>query len=139
MESNPDLTLPELISVVLQQFVITSTLSLVFTATMVSKNYPITPAKVGNQDGFRLPRAFFKDYPHLVNAPGHIEVLDENTLLVRLEVDQTEEDEETESLMLSLFLDTLSKDMIENPASLVPYIQEMSEEVDELLKDFIRE
>lgn len=102
---------------------------------MASKSYPITPAKVGNQDGFRLPRAFSKDYPHLVSASGHIEVLDENTLLVRLAPDDVSKDDETESLMMSLFLDTLMKEAMKNPSSLVPYTQEMSDEVNELLKD----
>ena len=102
---------------------------------MASNSYPITPAKIGNQDGFRLPRAFSKDYPHLVSASGRIEVLDENTLLVRLEPGELEEDNETESLMMSLFLDTLMKEAMKDPSSLVPYTEEMSEEVDELLKD----
>ena len=52
---------------------------------MTHKTYGISPAKIGNQDGFRLPRAFSKDYPELVKASGEVEVLDDNTLLVRLE------------------------------------------------------
>lgn len=102
---------------------------------MTSKSYPISPAKIGNQDGFRLPRAFSKDYPHLVSASGQIEVLDENTLLVRLEPEEKTEDEETENLMMSLFLDTLMKEVMKKPSSLVPYTEEMSREIDELLAD----
>ncbi|MEY2832313.1 MAG: hypothetical protein RLZZ574_1571, partial [Cyanobacteriota bacterium] len=49
-----------------------------------SNNYPVFPAKIGSQDGYRLPRAFSRDHPELVGASGHVEVLDENTLLVRL-------------------------------------------------------
>jgi antitoxin PrlF len=102
---------------------------------MTSKSYPISPAKIGNQDGFRLPRAFSRDYPHLVSATGQIEVLDENTLLVRLEPESKTEDEETENLMMSLFLDTLMKEVMKEPSSLVPYTEEMSQEIDELLAD----
>ncbi|GFE71735.1 hypothetical protein [Chroococcus sp. FPU101] len=102
---------------------------------MTSKSYPISPAKIGNQDGFRLPRAFSKDYPHLVSASGQIEVLDENTLLVRLEPESKTEDEETENLMMSLFLDTLMKEVMKEPSSLVSYTEEMSREIDELLAD----
>ena len=29
---------------------------------MADKIYPINPAKIGNQNGFRLPQSFFKDY-----------------------------------------------------------------------------
>lgn len=102
---------------------------------MTSKSYPISPAKIGNQDGFRLPLAFSKDYPHLVAASGSLEVLDENTFLVRLEPDESEDEEETESIMMSLFLDTLMKEVMKDPSSLIPYTEEMSEEVDELLQD----
>lgn len=99
-------------------------------------NYPISPAKIGNQDGFRLPRAFSKDYPQLVSASGYVEVLDDNTLLVRLDTsDEREEDNEEESLMMSLFLDTLIKEAIKNPSSLVLYTEEMSQELDDLLQD----
>lgn len=104
---------------------------------MTGKIYSITPAKVGNQDGFRLPRAFSKDYPHLANASGHIEVLSEDTLLVRLNTSVAEDDDETESLIMSLFLDSLIKDAMKNPSRLVPYTQEMSTEVDELLADVV--
>jgi antitoxin PrlF len=104
---------------------------------MARKSYPITHAKVGNQDGFRLPRVFSKDYPHLANASGYIEVLSENTFLVRLETDNIDETDETESIMMSLFLDFLMKDAIKNPSKLVPYTKEMSDEMDDLLADVI--
>lgn len=35
--------------------------------------------------------------------------------------------------MMSLFLDFLMKDVVTNPEKLVPYTQEMSEEIDNLL------
>jgi antitoxin PrlF len=104
---------------------------------MAAKSYSITPAKVGNQDGFRLPRAFSKDYPHLAKASGQIEVLSDNTLLVRLDVGNVEEEDEDESLMMSLFLDFLMKDAMKNPDKLVPYTQEMSAELDEILADVV--
>jgi hypothetical protein len=56
---------------------------------MPSKSYPISPAKIGSQDGFRLPKAFSHDYPHLVTAKGHIEMISENTFLVHLEPDRS--------------------------------------------------
>ncbi|MFN6460709.1 MAG: hypothetical protein RMZ41_002540 [Nostoc sp. DedVER02] len=104
---------------------------------MAVKSYPVTHAKVGNQDGFRLPRAFSKDYPHLANASGHIEVLSDNTFLVRLETDNVDEADGDEGIMMSLFLDFLMKDAMQNPSKLVPYTQEMSEEMDDLLADVV--
>ena len=97
-----------------------------------SNNYPVSPAKIGNQDGYRLPRAFSKDHPELVGASGHVEVLDENTLLVRLNpVEKTES--EKDDVMMSLFLDFLMKSAIEEPSSLIPYTNQMSQEANELL------
>ncbi|MEM9273115.1 MAG: hypothetical protein AAGA80_09155 [Cyanobacteria bacterium P01_F01_bin.143] len=100
-----------------------------------NKNYSISPAKIGNQDGFRLPRAFSRDYPDLVKATGHVEVLDDKTLLVRLEPNETTEKNDSESLIMSLFLDTLMKEVIKEPSSLVPYTEEMSAEISDLLTD----
>ncbi|MEH2348092.1 MAG: hypothetical protein V7K55_08830 [Nostoc sp.] len=104
---------------------------------MAVKSYPVTHAKVGNQDGFRLPRAFSKDYPHLANASGHIEVLSDNTFLVRLETDNVDEADGDEGIMMSLFLDFLMKDAMQNPSKLVPYTQKMSDEMDDLLADVV--
>ncbi|MEH2422572.1 MAG: hypothetical protein V7K48_17135 [Nostoc sp.] len=104
---------------------------------MAVKSYPVTHAKVGNQDGFRLPRAFSKDYPHLANASGHIEVLSDNTFLVRLETDNVDEADGDEGIMMSLFLDFLMKDAMQSPSKLVPYTQEMSDEMDDLLADVV--
>lgn len=101
---------------------------------MGQKTYSISPAKIGNQDGFRLPRAFSKDHPELVNATGEVEVLDDKTLLVRLDVLPMEpEAEEEESLVMGLFLDFLMKGAISDPDGLVPYTEEMGVEMDELL------
>ena len=97
-----------------------------------NNNYPVSPAKIGNQDGYRLPRAFSKDHPELVGASGHVEVLNENTLLVRLSpVKKTEEDRD--DVMMSLFLDFLMKSAIEEPESLIAYTNQMSIEANELL------
>jgi antitoxin PrlF len=102
---------------------------------MQSKSYPISPAKIGSQDGFRLPKAFSHDYPHLITAKGHIEMIDENTFLVRLQPNQEPEDDQDddESLMMKLFLDSLLKFAIAKPDSLTPYTQQMADEMDELL------
>jgi antitoxin PrlF len=101
---------------------------------MTNKTYTISPAKIGNQDGFRLPRAFSKDYPQLVNASGEVEVLDNNTQLVRLTSQELERNEsEEESLVMGLFLDFLMNEAIAEPEKLVAYTEEMSTEIDELL------
>ena len=99
------------------------------------KTYNINPAKIGNQKGFRLPNAFYQDNPQFTDASGQIEVINEQTLLIHLETKNEVEEEKEESLMMSLFLDFLMKDVIKNPEKLVPYTEQMSDEVDELLTD----
>jgi antitoxin PrlF len=99
------------------------------------KTYNINPAKIGNQKGFRLPNAFYQDNPHLADASGQVEVINDDTLLIHLDTKNDLEEENEESLMMSLFLDFLMKDVIKNPDKLIPYTEEMSDEVDELLKD----
>jgi antitoxin PrlF len=114
---------------------------------MPSKSYPISPAKIGSQDGFRLPKAFSHDHPHLVTAKGHIEMISENTFLVHLEPDRELDSEldDDESVMMKLFLDSLLKFAIlgssasatAKPDSLTLYTQEMADEMDELLAGVI--
>jgi antitoxin PrlF len=97
-----------------------------------NNNYPVSPAKIGNHDGYRLPRAFSRDHPELVGASGHVEVLDENTLLVRLKpIQKTAEDRD--DVMMSLFLDFLMKSAVEEPESLIAYTENMSQEANKLL------
>ncbi len=103
--------------------------------TMKRKSYSINPAKIGNQQGFRLPSAFYQDNPHLANTSGEIEVLNEDTLLIRLEAKNSISEEEEESLMMSLFLDFLIKDVVKNPDKLVPYTEEMSRDIENLLAE----
>jgi antitoxin PrlF len=102
---------------------------------MATKNYSISSAKIGSQDGFRLPKAFSHDHPHLVSANGYIEMIDKHTFLVHLSPDEElkDEEDEDESLMLKMFLDTLMKFAIATPDSLTPYTQQMATEMDELL------
>ena len=102
---------------------------------MPSKSYPISPARIGSQDGFRLPKAFSHDHPHLVTARGHIEMISENTFLVHLEPDQELESDldDDEGVMMKLFLDSLLKFAIAKPDDLTLYTQEMADQIDELL------
>ncbi|MEA5623365.1 hypothetical protein [Nostoc sp. UHCC 0251] len=39
--------------------------------------------------------------------------------------------------MMSLFLDFLINDAMQNPSELIPYTQEMSDEMDDLLADVV--
>jgi antitoxin PrlF len=45
--------------------------------------------------------------------------------------------DEDEGIMMRLFLDFLMNDVMHNPYKLIPYTQEMSYEMDDLLADLI--
>jgi antitoxin PrlF len=98
---------------------------------MTNPTYPLAPAKIGNSSGFRLPASFYRDHPQFVNATGWVEVLSDNTVLVKLEPQSVEPD--SDDLMLSLFLDLVTKDALTNPEHLEAYTEEMADEDDELL------
>ena len=100
---------------------------------MTNPTYPLAPAKIGNAAGFRLPASFYRDHPQFVNATGWAEVLSDNTVLVRLEPQPVEPESDPEDLMLSLFLDLVTKDALTNPEHLEAYTEGMADEDDELL------
>ena len=102
---------------------------------MGSKSYSISPAKIGSQDGFRLPKAFSHDHPNLVSAKGYIEMVDQRTFLVHFDPDDDLDPnpDEDEELMVKIFLDTLIKFAQDKPDSLTPYTQQMADAMDDLL------
>lgn len=101
---------------------------------MTATPYRVTPAQIGNSSGLRLPVAFYRDHPQFVGAAGHVEVLSDNTLLLRLEpVQPLEADAEEESLMLGLFLDFLSRQALTAEGRPLLYTEVMAADDDELL------
>jgi antitoxin PrlF len=106
---------------------------LVLLAMAVSP-YRVTPARIGNSSGLRLPAAFYRDHPQFAGAAGQVEVLNDTTLLLRLEPEEQQgEAEEEDSLMLGLFLDFLSRQALTAEQGPVPYTEAMAEEDEELL------
>jgi antitoxin PrlF len=99
---------------------------------MASKIYDLIHVKVGNQFGFRLPSAFWIDNPHLKSASGQVQVVAEDTLIVKLNPQSAREDA-SEDLLMAAFLDMLMDDAVAHPSKLIPYTQEMMDEEDELL------
>jgi antitoxin PrlF len=103
---------------------------------MASSRYRVTPAQIGNSSGLRLPAAFYRDHPQFTGAPGQVEVLSNDTMLLRFESSQRQDAEpEDESLMLGLFLDLLTREALTAAAGPVPYTEAMAAEDDELLAD----
>ena len=101
---------------------------------MTTSPYRVTPARIGNSSGLRLPAAFYRDHPRFAGAAGQVEVLNDTTLLLRLEPDEQPQSEADEnSLMLGLFLDILSRQALNADQGPVPYTEAMAAEDEELL------
>jgi antitoxin PrlF len=101
---------------------------------MAASLYRATTARIGNSSGLRLPAAFYRDHPQFAGASGHVEVLSDNTLLVRLEpAPQLDPEQEEESLMLGLFLDFLTRQALSSDAGPLLYTEAMAAEDADLL------
>ncbi len=98
---------------------------------MANKRYKAAWAKIGNGAGFRLNADFFKDNPQFAEANGAVEVINSETLLVRLQPQALEQ--EKDELMLSLFLDFLLEKALRNPDELESYTELMAAEDNELI------
>lgn len=104
---------------------------------MASSRCRVTPAQIGNSSGLRLPAAFYRDHPQFTGAPGQVEVLSNDTMLLRFEPSERQSREpEDESLMLGLFLDLLTRQALTAAAGPVPYTEAMAAEDDELLAGY---
>lgn len=101
---------------------------------MGASPYRVTPARIGNSSGLRLPAAFYRDHPQFTGAAGQVEVLADNILLMRLEQPEPQEQEsEDDSLMLGLFLDFLSREALAPGAGPSLYTEAMAAEDEDLL------
>jgi len=101
---------------------------------MAVSPYRVTPARIGNSSGLRLPAAFYRDHPQFAGAGGQVEVLDDSTLLLRLEPEEQQQGEvEEDSLMLGLFLDFLSRQALTADQGPVLFTEAMAADDDELL------
>lgn len=102
---------------------------------MQNKRYNTSWSKIGNSSGFRVENSFFKDNPQFAGASGEVQVINSDTLLVRLQPKELEQ--EKDELMLSLFLDFLMENALSNPDELESYTEAMAAEDDELIAGVI--
>jgi antitoxin PrlF len=99
---------------------------------MAKKTYKVSWAKIGNSSGYRLSASFFKEHTQFAESDGVVEVIDDNTLLFRIQPKQQDENDGDE-LMLSLFLDFLTKQALANPNEVEAYTEAMMAEDEELI------
>jgi antitoxin PrlF len=91
----------------------------------MNKTYSLRNTRIGNSSGFRLPAEFYRDNPQFADADGWIEVIADNTAVIRIEPPQIEDDESGDELMMRLFLDFAIEQSLKNK-DLIPYTSEMS-------------
>jgi antitoxin PrlF len=99
---------------------------------MTRKIYKASWAKIGNSSGYRLSANFFKEHTQFTDSDGLVEVLDDNTLLFRRQPTPRDE-EDSDELMLSLFLDFLTKQALANPDEVEAYTKAMAAEDEDLM------
>jgi antitoxin PrlF len=91
----------------------------------MNKTYSLRNTRIGNSNGFRLPAEFYRDNPQFADADGWIEVIAENTAVIRIEPPKIDDDEVDNNLMMRLFLDFAIEQSLKNK-DLTPYTVEMS-------------
>jgi antitoxin PrlF len=101
---------------------------------MAVSPYRVTPARIGNSSGLRLPAVIYRDHPQFAGVAGQAEVLDDRTLLLRFEPEAQQQDKAVEdSLILGLFLDFLSRQALTADPGPLIYSEAMAVDDEELL------
>lgn len=103
---------------------------------MTDKTYKASWAKIGNSSGYRLTSDFFKEHPEFVGSDGVVQVIGTDTVIFARTKSEDEGQDEDE-LMLSLYLDFLTKQALANPEELEAYTQQMADEDEALIAGVI--
>ncbi|WP_299406136.1 hypothetical protein [Acaryochloris sp. IP29b_bin.148] len=98
---------------------------------MSDKSYKASWAKIGNSSGYRLTSDFFREHPEFVGSDGVVQVIAPDTVIF-LRTKAADEEQAQDDLMLSLYLDFLTKQALSHPHELEEYTQQMAEEDDDL-------
>jgi antitoxin PrlF len=91
----------------------------------MNKTYSLRNTRIGNSNGFRLPAEFYRDHPQFADANGWIEVIADNTAVIRIEPPAIDDEESDDDLMMRLFLDFAIEQSLKDK-DLTPYTAEMS-------------
>lgn len=103
---------------------------------MTDKTYKASWAKIGNSSGYRITSDFFREHPEFVGSDGVIQIIAPDTVVFS-RAKTEEEGQEEDDLMLSLYLDFLTKQALANPDELEEYTQDMADEDEELIAGVI--
>lgn len=103
---------------------------------MTDKTYKASWAKIGNSSGYRITSDFFREHPEFVGSDGVIQVIAPDTVVFS-RAKSTDEGQDEDDLMLSLYLDFLTKQALTNPDELEEYTQDMADEDEELIAGVI--
>ena len=103
---------------------------------MTDKTYKASWAKIGNSSGYRITSDFFREHPEFVGSDGVIQVIAPDTVVFS-RAKTEEEGQEEDDLMLSLYLNFLTKQALASPDELEEYTQDMADEDEELIAGVI--
>jgi antitoxin PrlF len=99
----------------------------------MKKTYSLRNTRIGNSNGFRLSAEFYRDHPQFAEADGWIEVIAEDTAVIKIQPSASKDEEEDDSLMMGLFLDFALSQSLKN-RDLKPYTTEMSATARDLIQ-----
>lgn len=103
---------------------------------MTDKTYKASWAKIGNSSGYRITSDFFRENPEFVESDGVIQVIAPDTVIFS-RTKSPDEGQDEDELMLSLYLDFLTKQALANPEELEEYTQQMADEDEDLIAGVI--
>ncbi|NJK41498.1 MAG: hypothetical protein HC934_09380 [Acaryochloridaceae cyanobacterium SU_2_1] len=103
---------------------------------MTDKTYKASWAKIGNSSGYRITSDFFREHPEFVGSDGVVQVIAPDTVIFS-RTKLADEGQDEDELMLSLYLDFLTKQALANPDELEEYTQQMAAEDEALIAGVI--
>ena len=101
----------------------------------MTKTYEAKWSRIGNSAGYRIQAEFFKENPEFTECGALIEVVDDDTVLLR-RVPVEDEGQQEDELMLASFLNFMFKDGLNNER-FVEYTEEDAALDDDLMEGVV--
>lgn len=101
----------------------------------MSKTYEAKWSRIGNSSGYRIQAEFFKENPRFTECGALIEVVDDDTVLLR-RAPTNDDGQQEDEVMLASFLNFMFNDGL-NSKSFVEYTEEDSALDDELMEGVV--
>ena len=90
-------------------------------------------AKVGNSDGFRIDKRFFKEHPEFSGAGVRLKFIAPGKMLLET-ADPVELEGGQDDKVMAAFLSYLDNEMLKNPQDIIPVDQSLLDEIGDLVE-----